>query len=74
MTPAEIDAAILALENALASGELTIDYAGRRTTYKSQDDLIKALDYFKRQKLGVPATGPAPASAARHSFAAFERD
>jgi len=74
MTPVEIDAAIDALEQALASGELTIEYAGRRVTYKSQDDLLKALEYFKRQKLGVPATGPAPASAARHSYAAFERD
>lgn len=74
MTPSEIDAAIFALEAALASGELTVEYAGRRVTYQSQDNIIKALEYFKRQKQAVPATGPAPASASRHSYAAFERD
>ncbi|PPD10275.1 MAG: hypothetical protein CTY36_00340 [Methylocystis sp.] len=74
MTPSEIDAAIYALETALASGELTVEYAGRRVTYQSQDNIIKALEYFKRQKQGVPATGPAPASADRGSYAGFSRD
>jgi hypothetical protein len=74
VTPEQIDVAIDALETALAADELTVEYAGRRVTYKSQDDILKALEYFKRQKLGVPGTGPAPASAARHSYAAFERD
>ncbi|WP_018407919.1 phage head-tail joining protein [Methylocystis rosea] len=74
MMPSEIDSAISALEAALASGELTVEYAGRRTTYQSQDNIIKALEYFKRQKQGVPTTGPAPASADRGSYASFSRD
>lgn len=74
MTPEQIDESIIALELMLASGELTIEYAGRRFTYQSIDAILKALDYFKRQKQSVPATGPAPSSADRGSYASFERD
>ncbi len=74
MTPEQIDVAIDALETALAAGELTVEYAGRRVTYKSQDDILKALEYFKRQKLQIPATGPVSSSVDRGSYAAFSRD
>ncbi|WP_424363593.1 phage head-tail joining protein [Methylocystis parvus] len=74
MTPDQIDATIGKLETALASGVLTVEYDGRRTTFSSAADLIKSLDYFKRLKAGVPSTGPAPASADRGSYAAFSRD
>ncbi|OAI25952.1 hypothetical protein A1351_15475 [Methylosinus sp. R-45379] len=74
MTSEQITAAIGALEVALASGELTIEYSGRRVTYRSTTELVAALDYFRRAQLGVPASGPAPASADRGTYAAFERD
>jgi hypothetical protein len=74
LTSAQISEAILALETALATGELTVEYAGRRVTYQSTDSILKALDYFKRQQQGVPATGPAPSSADRGSYASFARD
>lgn len=74
MTPSEITAAIAALETALASGELTVEYNGRRVTYRSAAEIVSALDYFKRAAQGVPASGPAPASADRGTYASFERD
>jgi hypothetical protein len=74
VTSEEISEAIIALETALATGELTVEYAGRRITYQSTDSILKALDYFKRQQQGVPSTGPAPSSADRGSYASFARD
>lgn len=65
---------IAALEAALASGELSVEYNGRRVTYRSTEDLVAALNYFKRANAGVPSSGPAPASADRGSYASFERD
>jgi len=40
-------AKIAALEEAVASGELTIKVDGKETTYRSMDDLLKALSYFR---------------------------
>lgn len=37
---------ITALEDALASGELTVESDGERVTYRSVTDLKAALDYF----------------------------
>jgi hypothetical protein len=74
LSDAQVGEAITALETALASGELTVEYAGRRITYRSASEIVSALDYFKRRLSGVPATGPAPASADRGSYASFERD
>ena len=74
MTPAEITAAIARLNAALAAGELTVEYAGRRVTYKSTDDLLKALSYLKSEASSVAPGEPAPASASRTTYAAFERD
>lgn len=74
LNDAQVTEAITALETALASGELTVEYAGRRITYKSAADLVAALEYFKRRLLGVPAAGPVPASADRGSYASFERN
>lgn len=74
MSPSEIASAITALETALASGELTVEYNGRRVTYRSATEIVSALDYFKRAALGAPASGPAPSSMDRGSYAAFERD
>lgn len=74
LSDAQVDEAITALETALATGELTVEYAGRRVTYRSAAEIVSALDYFKRRKTGVPASGPAPATADRGSYASFERD
>lgn len=54
------DAAIEALETAMASGTLEVDYDGKRVRYRSQSELLNALTYFKAQKLsgaGAPAIG-----------------
>jgi len=74
VSPSEITAAIAALEGALSKGVLTFEYAGRRHTYRSASEIVSALEYFKRQALGVPASGPAPSTASRATFASFERD
>lgn len=42
-------AAIAALEEALASGELTVEVEGKKTTYRSAADLKAALSYFRGQ-------------------------
>jgi hypothetical protein len=74
LSDSDVAAMITALETALGSGELTVEYAGRRITYRSAAEIVSALEYFKRRQLGVPASGPAPSSADRGSYAAFERD
>jgi len=38
---------IAALEDALASGELTITVDGKETTYRDTKSLITALNYFR---------------------------
>lgn len=38
---------IAALNAAVASGELTIEANGERVTYRSMDDLMKALSWFE---------------------------
>ncbi len=47
---------IAALETALASGELTIESAGERVTYKSTADLITALNYFRGQEASAASS------------------
>lgn len=56
----EIDA----LEKALASGVLSVEYDGFRTTYQSADDIMKRLAYVK----GVLAPRTT------QTFARFTRD
>jgi len=41
---------IAALEDALASGELTIKVEGKETTYRTAADLLRALTYFRDQQ------------------------
>lgn len=59
---------ITALETALARNTLTVEYADRRTTYRSTDDILKAINYWRnirdglltgrsRQALGVASKG-----------------
>jgi copper chaperone CopZ len=74
LTVQEIDGHIAALQASLASGELTVEYDGRRVTYKDTKNLLDAINYYQRLRAQIPATGPAPSSADRGSYAAFERD
>jgi uncharacterized small protein (DUF1192 family) len=74
LTVQEIDARIALLQEAVASGELTVEYDGRRVTYKDTKSLTDAINYFQRLRAQVPSTGPAPPSADRGSYASFERD
>lgn len=62
------------LEAAIASGELTIESNGERVTYRSTDDIKKALAYFENK---AAAASPNPA-VNRGSFGfsavAFDRE
>ncbi len=57
-------AKIAKLEEALASGVLTVESDGERITYRSRADLLGAIDYFKRAVAEETATlaTPRPAS------------
>lgn len=58
------------LEAALVSGELTVEYDGTRITYRSTDDLRKAIAYA-REQLNVAAGRP---SRTTQTYAVFTRD
>jgi hypothetical protein len=59
-----------ALEQAIASGELTVKYDGKEVTYRSMDDLIKAYNMVRGQLLAsgqlteLPRTNRGPSSVA----------
>lgn len=59
-----------ALEAALARGELRVRLADREVTYRSVDEIAKALSYAKGQ-LAI-AAGASPG--ARHQLADFTSD
>lgn len=63
ITQTDIDA----LETALVRGELKVKLADREVTYRSVDDIAKALSYAKGQ-LAI-AAGASPG--ARHQLADF---
>lgn len=66
-------AKIAALEDALGSGELTVESDGERITYRSTADLREALAYFKSaQSAAAPADPFQPAFG--FSAAAFSRE
>lgn len=50
MTVSEIDAAIAALERALASGTETVRFADRTVTYRSSDSIKSDIEYFQRRR------------------------
>jgi hypothetical protein len=55
------DESIAALEEALSSGALKVDFPdGKSITYRDSDALRSALDYFKAQRR--QASGQAPVS------------
>lgn len=55
---------IAKLEDALASGVLTVESDGERVTYRSRGDLLGAIDYFKRELVAevTPAASARPAT------------
>ena len=57
---ADLAAKITALEDALASGELTVESQGDRMTYRNVKELREALDYFKRQQPADPLASGRP--------------
>ena len=56
---------LAALEKALASGELTVEYDGKRVTYRSVAELRQAIDYVKSELAAAEHT--------TQSFAQFTR-
>ena len=59
---ADYAAKIAALEEAAASGELTVESDGDRVTYRSMKDLLGALAYFEK-KQGAAGNGGRAVSA-----------
>lgn len=53
----DYSAKIAALEEAIGSGELTIESDGERVTYRSMDDLMKAHRFFVGQQASATPTG-----------------
>lgn len=51
-----VDQKIEALEEALSSGTLRVEYDGRSVTYRSQQELVAALEYFKSQRDAAAGT------------------
>lgn len=53
---------IAALNEAIASGALTVSYEGKSVTYRSFDDMIKSVSYLQRLQdrangIRVPTVG-----------------
>ena len=61
---------ITALETALASGELTVEYDDFKATYRSTDQLIKAIAYFK----GLERAAAGGRTNMQPSYGAFYRE
>lgn len=57
-----------AIENAIATGTLSVEYNGKRVTYRSMSDLMRARDVIKSE-----LAKQQPASAPRSSVAIYQR-
>lgn len=60
-----------AIEAALASGELTVEYDGKKVTYRSTTDLRAARDLIRGE---LVAAGTITDTTPRRSYAAHSRD
>lgn len=69
---ADQSARIDALEEALASGELTIKVEGKETTYRDTKSLIAALAYFRARH--TEGAGASSSSAYGSTLATFGAD
>ena len=54
------------LEAALASGELSVEYEGRRVTFRSVDDLSRSIAYVKNALAAAAAGGAVTQSYIQH--------
>lgn len=61
-TPAQLDA----VESAIASGELLVEYEGKKVQYRSMSDLIDARNLMRGEL--IAAGQLAPATATRISY------
>jgi hypothetical protein len=52
------DAQLQSLKDALASGELDVTFQGRRTTYRSIDELITAISIVERELAAASGSKP----------------
>jgi hypothetical protein len=59
---------LAAIEKAIASGELSVQFADRRVQYRSIDELLKARDIIKA------ALDPTVAASTRATYASFTKD
>jgi hypothetical protein len=57
-----------AIENAIATGTLSVEYNGKRVTYRSMSDLMRARDVIKSE-----LAKQQPASTPRSSIAIYQR-
>lgn len=46
-----------ALESAIAQGTLTVEYADKKVTYRSLEDMLRLRDLMRRELLSTSATG-----------------
>lgn len=63
-----------ALDDAIASGELTVRANGREVTYRSLRDLLLARDAIARALADASAPSAPAAGSARHRLASFAHD
>jgi hypothetical protein len=61
---------LTAVERAIASGELSVQFADRRVQYRSIDELLKARDVIKESIAGSGGT----AAAVRCTYGSFTKD
>jgi hypothetical protein len=57
-----------AIEKAISTGTLSVEYNGKRVTYRSMSDLLKARDVIKAE-----LAKQQPGSAPRSSIAIYQR-
>jgi hypothetical protein len=62
---------LTAIETAIASGELTVEYEGKKVTYRSMSDLRQARDLIRADLI---ASGSLTNPNTRRSVTAFSRD
>lgn len=64
-----------ALETAMASGQLSVNYDGKSITYRSVDDLIKARNLVRAELMASGLLGQMPLSnRGPGSLTTFSRD
>lgn len=64
-------AQLTALEDAIASGELTVSYEGKTVTYRSMDDLLKA---YQTVKAALADAGSVTDNGLRTTYTEFSKD